>query len=194
MQYVNIELLRCRSPRRRRHLRDEVDAGREKLKEFAKRWQGVAFRVVTGEARVRDRRCFEELMDLLLTQQERDFVESAFGDPESGEEYTSVEAQRLCGRMVGGLRELMAWEESETMTRAARRSKGEALLALVAILTHEIRRPLNPNAIYAFGPVASRQYAEAIAQDPDTLLKHVRLVERERMKRFKWLVSDGEER
>ena len=71
---------------------------------------------------------------------------------------------------------------------------GKALLALVAILTHEIRHPLNRKAIYAFGPVASRQYAEAIAQDPDTLLMHVKLVERERMKRFMRLVADGEER
>lgn len=194
LQYVNIELLGCRSPKRRRHLRRQSETARERIAAFQGKWQQIAARVVTGRAGARERRYFEELVDFLLTEEERGFLATSFQDAENEREHPSVDVDSLCWKMSDGFGLVETWPDVQILLRSACCPEGKALLVLVAILTHEIRRPLNPDVIYALGTAARQRYINSLAQDPEALTKHATLVEGERMKRIKRFIAclDGE--
>ena len=156
---------------------------------FSKRWRKIASRVVTGKAGVRDRRYFEELADLLVGQEVRKFVEAAFGEPQGAEDCpSSVAGVTLCFEMREGFLDLEAWKESPPMLKAARDPEGRTRLVLVSIMNHRLR------SCHVHGSVAGQNYVERLAQDPEALLRHVKLLDREGRKRLKQLYSSPEDR
>ena len=181
-------LLRSRSPERQHYLEREAEAARRKIAGFSKRWRKIASRVVTGKARVRDRRYFEELVELLLGEEARKFVETAFREPDgAGDDPPySVDGATLASEMLEGLLELARWKEFPPMLKAARSgSGGKTRLALASIMT----RHLSSDADYVLSSLIGRKYVERLAQDPEALLKYIVLVEREGMKRLEQLFT-----
>ena len=79
---VEIARLRCRSAERRRYLAAKLARARREIAGFAERWRSIASRFVTGMAGVRDRRYFGELVKVLLGEDVREFVRSAFMEPD----------------------------------------------------------------------------------------------------------------
>lgn len=146
LEQATLRLLRCRSEKKRTYLKKEADAARQRIREFSTGpWREIVSRAVSGQAGVRDRRRFSELVGRFVDRDVQHFVECTFMEPEDIGEVPEVDLGLLFFRLIEGTTQIRQWEEAATMFRAARRPGNTAYFLLSALVTYEIHAWLRPD-------------------------------------------------
>ncbi len=178
LQDAMIQLLRCRSPKRKAFLREKIRTYREKIAAFSDTWIKIAARILTGRAGVRDTQRFNELLSRLLGPEMGVFPNDDLED-RSGRNAANntMTLSALLDDLEEGFRELLKTPYSEVFREATTDPQRQPTLALAAIVTRRISRhhkwssedDENARALeFAGNPV----YLRHLQQDPEEFLKH----------------------
>ncbi len=179
LQHAMIQLLRCRSPKRKAYLRDQIQTDRRKIAAFSDKWIEIAARVLTGECGVRVTQRFNELVSRLLGPDIGRFLNALDDLVEANDADTvnTMTLQALLDDLDEGRRELLESPFSDVFHEAATEPERQATFALAAIVTHRISRYHKWSSqededsralVLAGDPV----YLGHIQRDPDELLRY----------------------
>ncbi len=136
--------------------------------------------MVKGKAGVRDQAYFYELVDLVLEDQVRKFVEAAFQPEGNSEEFPEFDEEALSQKTRWGLLEMKQYAEFDKFfraSRAARHPDAMPFFVLAGLVTHEVSLCLE-DELGVLNSFASRELVESLVQDPEALRRLLLLVHR----------------